>query len=288
MSQNQNFNIRPMTGEDLPRSLALSVAEGWNQTEKDWRLLLEGPGNICIVAEKDGNVAGTATALVHSEKVAWIGMVIVDKALRGQGAGKALMTHLINKLNHVPCIKLDATPAGQPLYESLGFIPEYRLFRMTKTSAGTINLVPRDIHPENITPEVAEEIITMDKGIFGVNRSYLLKKLLADYPDKAFYLRTGDRPAGYILGREGSRFSYIGPLCADSLETARALISMSFRSLVNKHIALDVPEDKEKFIHWLESDSFVKQRHFVRMYLAKNPYPGNPKSQYLISGPEYG
>jgi ribosomal protein S18 acetylase RimI-like enzyme len=277
-----------MTASDLGQAQTLSDAEGWNQTEKDWKLLLEGPGNMCIVAEKDGKVAGTATALVHAGKIAWIGMVIVDKALRGQGAGRSLMTHLIKRLDRIESIRLDATPAGQPLYESLGFIPEYRIFRMTSASVDTLKDVPAGASPENITPGVAEEIFIMDEGIFGANRSYLLKKMLADYPGKALYLSSGGRPSGYILGREGSRYSFIGPLCADSLETARTLISWSFRSLVNKPITLDVPEAKEAFIHWLESAGFVKQRYFVRMYLAKNPYPGNLKLQYLIGGPEYG
>jgi len=288
MTSTDIFKIRPMTGYDLPHALALSGAERWNQTEKDWRLLLEGPGNTCIVAEKDRRVAGTATALVHSGKVAWIGMVIVDKALRGQGAGKTLMTHLIKRLDHIESIKLDATPAGQPLYESLGFIPEYRIFRMTSTSVGILKDVPAGTGPEKITLKVAAEIFKMDEQIFGADRSYLLGKLLDDYPEKAFFIKSDGRPEGYIFGRDGCRFNYAGPLCAGSFESARALLSKSLVYLANKPIVLDVPEDKEKLINWLESAGFTKQRFFVRMYLAKNPFPGNINSQYLISGPEYG
>jgi hypothetical protein len=95
-------------------------------------------------------------------------------------------------------------------------------------------------------------------------------------------------PAGYISGRDGSRFNYVGPLGAGNFESARSLISISLRSLIKKPVALDVPEDKEDLISWLESAGFTKQRHFIRMYLKVNPYPGIPESQYLISGPEYG
>ena len=52
-------------------------------------------------------------------------------------------------------------------------------------------------------------------------------------------------------------------------------------------VGLDVPEDREDLIKWLESVGFVKQRHFVRMYLNDNPFPGT-RNQYLISGPEFG
>ena len=83
-----------MRADDLDQALGLSLNEGWNQTMKDWKLLFENPENVCIVAEKDNRVAGTATALNHENKIAWIGMVLVDKSLRGQGAGKMLLeTH---------------------------------------------------------------------------------------------------------------------------------------------------------------------------------------------------
>jgi predicted GNAT family N-acyltransferase len=288
MANHQSYTIRLMTVDDLSQALALSVAEGWNQTEKDWRLLLENHDNICIVAVKDKKVAGTATALVHSGKIAWIGMVIVDKALRGQGLGKMLMTQIMEKLKHIESIKLDATPAGQSLYKSLGFIDEYIIFRMTIPSLNPFKFAAGEDVAERITGKITREIFTYDEKIFGADRRYLLGKLIEDFPEKAFFVRTGSVLRGYILGREGSRFDYIGPLCAESFETARSLISKSLRSLIGKPVALDVLEAKVEFIKWLESAGFVKQRHFIRMYLGKNPYPGIPDLQYLISGPEYG
>lgn len=285
-----------MKPDDLSQALALSVAEGWNQTEKDWRLLLENPDNICIVAEKDNKVAGTATALVHSGKIAWIGMVIVDKSLRGLGAGKLLMTQIIGKLKHIESVKLDATPAGHPLYENLGFIDEYRIFRMTNQSPGPFEHSYDEDFPVRIdgikteknSGKIVEEILDYDEKIFGAGRRYLLRKLIEDFPGKALIARSGGSPKGYVLGRDGTRFDYIGPLCADPFETARSLISESLKSLMGKPVALDVPEGQEEFIKWLESAGFIKQRHFIRMYLNKNPYPGIPESHYLISGPEYG
>ena len=80
-----------MRPDDLEQAFGLSLIEGWNQTMNDWRILFDNPVNVCIVAEKDKRVAGTATALNHENKVAWIGMVLVDKSLRGQGAGKMLL-----------------------------------------------------------------------------------------------------------------------------------------------------------------------------------------------------
>ena len=45
------FTVRAMQLSDIESAMKLSTAEGWNQTEKDWKLLLDHPGNICILAE---------------------------------------------------------------------------------------------------------------------------------------------------------------------------------------------------------------------------------------------
>jgi len=289
MSDNPTFKIRPMIADDLDQAISLSKAEGWNQTEKDWRLLFENPGNTCIVAENINKIAGTATAFNHSDKVAWIGMVLVDKSLRGQGAGKMLLTYIIDKLKHVESIKLDATPAGQPLYQNLGFIEEHKIFRMTTDSMNNF-LFNKNLYNEPVNLDQAgfSEVLKLDRTIFGTDRSYLLRALFQNWPGKAFCLERNSTPEGYIFGRDGARFNYIGPVNAISSESARALVAKVLISLNNQPVALDILEDKEDLIAWLESIGFVKQRHFVRMYLNSNPYPGLAKHQYLISGPEFG
>lgn len=277
-----------MNPDDLDQALGLSMTEGWNQTMKDWKLLLDNPDNVCIVAEKDNRVAGTATALNHKNRIAWIGMVLVDKSLRGQGAGKMLLEYIIDKLKHAESVKLDATPAGEPLYRKLGFVAEYNLFRMTCDRMAYEGKKISSTGLYKITMEDISQITDMDQAIFGADRSYLLSNLLNNYPEKAFLYRTTKKIEGYVFGRDGARFNYVGPVCALSVDSARLLISNAIEHLNNQTIAIDVPEDKEDLISWLGSIGFIKQRHFVRMFLTNNPHPGLIKSQYLISGPEFG
>ena len=288
MSNILSFSIRPMKPGDLGEAFELSSNEGWNQTEKDWRLLLENPVNTCLVAEYGNRVAGTATAINHSDKVAWIGMVLVNKALRGQGAGKLLLQNIIERLEPVESIKLDATPAGEPLYKSLGFVTEYSIIRMTNSSLKFDNSDETLDRLVQITWKNLHEVIEMDRFIFGADRSYLLNTLFKNYPEKAFLLRQENKYPGYILGRDGTRFNYVGPVNATSTGSAMILLKQVFKSLINKPVALDILQDKEELVMWLESVGFVKQRYFSRMYLKKNPYPGIVKNQYIISGPEFG
>jgi GNAT superfamily N-acetyltransferase len=277
-----------MITNDLNQAFGLSNSEGWNQTEKDWKLLLENTLNICIVAEYNNKVIGTATALNHSNKVAWIGMVLVDKSFRGRGVGKMLLTNIISDLKNVDSIKLDATPAGLPLYQKLGFIDEYKIYRMINPLLQSFKKQAFNCEPLNIDPENFSDVLKLDKRIFGTDRTYLLQTLLRNYPGKAYLIKRNKKLDGYMFGRDGVRFNYIGPVFALSQDSARILISKALGSLDNKPVAMDILQDKEELFKWLEMLGFVKQRHFIRMRLKSNSYCGLIKYQYLISGPEFG
>ena len=288
MPGNKPFKIRLMTNHDLDQAMSLSMAEGWNQTENDWKLLLDNSLNICIVAECKNQIIGTATSLNFLNKVAWIGMVLVDKDLRGQGIGKMLLTGIIKKLKVIESIKLDATPAGQPLYQKLGFKEEHVILRMTKTSSNISLINESKGKTKLIGRQSLPEVLKLDNKISGYDRTYLLQTVFQNYPEKAFLIKRSNNLDGYIFGRDGNLSNYIGPAYARSINSAKVLISKALSSIDNKPVAIDVLQDKKDLIEWLESIGFVKQRQFMRMYQKSNPYTGIVKNQYLISGPEFG
>lgn len=283
-----NFLVRPMLLTDLKPAMDLAKIEGWNQTVKDWMILVDNPLNTCLVAEYNSKIIGTATVINYSDLAGWIGMVLVDKDFRRQGVGRTLVTKILDKVHGFKSVKLDATPAGQPVYQKLGFIEERVLYRMTSTPFKSIDKMGYNPEPEAIQPNEFDEIIKFDKDIFGVERTDLLKNSLRNYPLKAFRIKRDGKISGYILGRDGIRYNYMGPVFAFTTSDAEALISSALKSLTGKDVALDVPEDKKELIEWLESIGFVIQRQFTRMYLNQNPFPGRIENQYLIIGPEYG
>ena len=274
--------------KDIKAAIDLSTTEGWNQTEKDWRLLLDNPLNTCLVAESEKKIFGTATAINYSNLAGWIGMVLVGKEFRRQGIGRLLVENIIEKLNSFKSIKLDATPAGQPVYQKLGFVEESTIYRMTNYSFTRIDKERNDSTIEPVKNIDLKEIFELDRSIFGTDRTYLLNTIIHNYPGKAFQLKRNGKISGFILGRDGLRFNYIGSVFAHTTTDAEALISKVLESLSDQPVALDVHEDKKELIEWLESIGFIRQRQFVRMYLKNNPYPGKVENQFLIIGPEFG
>ena len=283
------FILRPMELSDIGSTMKLSNAEGWNQTEKDWRLFMENDSNICMVAESGNKVAGTTTAINYSNHVAWIGMVLVDQEHRGRGISTSLLTHVLKKLEHCKSIKLDATPAGQKVYQQLDFREEYLIARMTNPSMKDLSFFNNGSHlPELIHNNDHPQIIALDENSFGANRSQLIGSLLNEFPGKAWMLKQNNTVTGFALGRDGSRYHHIGPVVASGGEDAKALLSAALKKLIGQPVVVDVPEDKQELISWLTSIGFIKQRHFTRMFKKENPFPGVVDKQYLICGPEFG
>jgi ribosomal protein S18 acetylase RimI-like enzyme len=288
MPDNTVVNIRPMQLNDVAYSLLLSEAEGWNQTEKDWNRLASDPQNICLVAENRNSIIGTATAMNYANDIAWIGMVLVARDYRGRGISKILLSHLLSHLGSCRSVKLDATPAGQPVYEKFGFTGEYLIYRMT-------NLCLENFQPEkadNLALPVQlsdiPEITALDHKLFGAERLSLIASLIRDSPEKAWSMKQNGRITGFALGRQGRKYHQIGPVFAPSFNDARELISTALSGLHQQAVVIDVLSDKEELIRWLNSLGFSSQRHFIRMYLRTNPLPGIPGSQFLICGPEFG
>lgn len=279
--------LRPMTVDDISGGMRLSIEEGWNQTEDDWRFLIETKENICIVAEHEGKIIGTTTISNYENNVAWIGMVLVDKEFRCQGVSKLLLKNILKHADKFKSIKLDATPAGQKVYEKFGFKEEYRITRMVATAVKNISGENDDEIFELKETDV-EEIIALDKKVFGADRRNLISSLINNPAGKAYALKYNNLVIGFILGRRGSKYEQIGPLVANSFQDAKRLIVESIRQIENKSIVVDILNDKQELISFLENVGFVKQREFIRMYKKGNDFKGRTEFYHLICGPEFG
>ena len=142
-----SLTLRPMTRADIDAATALSREQAWPHREEDWALFLEaGEG---IVAERDGRIIGTVMAWRYGEDFATLGMVIVANAAQGLGVGRKLMEAMLDRLQG-RAVVLNATAAGLPLYENLGFVETDTTHQHQATAAS--------IPPANVTR--AEEVRT--------------------------------------------------------------------------------------------------------------------------------
>lgn len=280
--------IRKMYPEDLEDAMQLKDAEGWNQTWDDWELLLSGNPDQCLVAVLEGKVRATVTAITYENQLAWIGMMLVDKSIRGQGIGKLLMRSIINELGFCTAVKLDATPAGLPVYLKLGFIPEATIYRMTGVMDKKVKIENPHPNIRRIKSQDLSKILEYDSRIFGVSREGLFRDLIKRSTQSCCLFENDNSLQGFILGRPGTRYFQLGPLSADSTLVAIQLLELSLSQMRESSVVVDVFQEQVELVTWLQGQGFIIQRELTRMSYGQPSLSENISQQFLICGPELG
>lgn len=281
------ITFRTMTQADIPRGMELCRAAQWNQRPSDWERILQLSPQGCRVALFDERVIGTVTTIQYEDRFAWIGMMLVAPEMRGQGIGRELMEQVLALLPDLPSIRLDASPAGYPLYRKLGFEDEYTINRMELTARHQEALLGKTA-ARPMQPEDFPAIFAWDRQVFGANRSYLLEWLFTDALEYAWVSAEQGEITGYIFGRHGFVFEHLGPIVARDQRIAQELVAVALQQQTHKPFVIDAWQELTAWRTWLEAVGFREQRPLTRMFYRANPFPGLPQNQFGILGPEFG
>ena len=277
--------IEELHEADLDDAVALSTGEGWNQTDADWRRLLRlGPGG-CFAARVDGRLLGTVTTTIYDRALAWIGMMIVHPGARRQGIGAALMTRALEHLDAagVSCVKLDATPAGLPLYRRLGFEEEALFERWMGTATPTGATTPAfDQHT------VLDRVHSLDRATFGADRSLLLAMLEAEALAAHVVRESAPNVEGYALARAGRIATYLGPIVSTDRALAERLFDALRTRFAGRQICIDVNTEGLLDSARLAECGLVATRPLMRMRRGGMAAAGTPATLCASAGPEYG
>ena len=277
------IHIRVMKIEDRELGLRLSRQARWNQTEADWLRFMHFEPDGCFVAELDGYAVGTTTTCVLGS-VAWIAMVLVDVNARGRGIGTRLLRHALDYLEdrRVLTIRLDATPAGRPVYEKLGFMPEYELARYE----GMASQYPASQIVTELAPGAHPDIVEFDKKETGTDRGKMLVRLFGEFPQGLRIVRRQGTVEGYVIIRPGANAIQVGP-CVAATDAGPPLLSDAFTRCRGKMVFMDVPKGNVDAVRFVEAAGLSIQRSFTRMYRGKR-IDDNITALWASSGPEKG
>ena len=284
---NARLRLRLLTREDLPFADSVRELAGWNQTLADWERFLAAEPDGCFLAEWNGGPAGTATTIIYSQALAWIGMVLVHPDFRRLGIGRALLERCIEHLRsrEVRCIKLDATPLGKKVYDGLGFVEEWTLTRWERAVANS----PKLERASSIRDcQDANAIESLDVEAFGTSRRKVLEPLLKQARCALVSETECGRIEGYGLLREGSAACYLGPIVAESTHIATQLVNALLPAAEGSTVYWDIPDQNGAAVELAKEHGFMPQRTLTRMYLGENATPGDPQRQFAIAGPEIG
>lgn len=285
----QTFSINPMTDNDLPGANQLRRLVGWNQTTQDWKRLLRLAPGGCFVAIRDGLTVGSVTAIAYGQALGWIGMMLVHPAHRRNGIATQLMHRAIQSLHEqqVNTIKLDATPAGLPLYQRLGFISEWSLTRFQLPPRRTIVNSRSPSETRKLTRSDWIMIDRMDSEAIGASRGQLLRGMAKDSVRAAGWPAAGPLQ-GWGLLRRGANADYLGPVMSRSMEGANFLVATLLPTISKCSVFWDVPDLNQAAQATAQQLGFAPVRPLTRMRLGPALATGGPQAQFAIADPAVG
>jgi GNAT superfamily N-acetyltransferase len=273
MTEVGSDKLRRLRAEDIPAAAQLSAQAGWNQTEEDWRTLLELSPEGCLAIEVDGHLAATTSLLCYGRRLAWIGMVLTKAEYQRRGFARRLMAHALENADTmgIATIKLDATDQGQPLYESLGFRSEQDIERWSR-SGGNGQLPPSPASLE-------EPWRDLDSLVFGTDRSQLLERLARLNPPRSI-------SQSYLFTRPGRTTAYLGPCVSEDPRPAQHLIEECVRD-ARCAWSWDLFPRNQHAVALARALGFSPKRHLVRMARGKE-LREKENAIYAIAGFELG
>jgi GNAT superfamily N-acetyltransferase len=272
------ITLRPIARDDLPFVYHLKGQAGWNQTEADLRRFLRLQADGCFVAAWEDRPAGTVAVFLF-DSVAWVAMLLVEASLRGRGLGRTLMEHALQFAEErgARTVRLDATLLGQPLYERLGFVPDYELARFGGE--------PRPLEAtRELSHVTVKQVAALDLAATCTPRQRLLESFWDEQPGWGV---VGDQRAlGYYAARPGSLATQIGP-CIGDATTGPILLSDAFRRYAGQPVVVDIPTINQPACQVAQAAGLTPQRRLLRMTLGDRV---NERTEMLwaSSGPEKG
>lgn len=225
-------NLRAMTPQDLDDCVALTQEVKWPHRLADWQQMLQlGEG---VVAEQQGQVAGTLLFWRWGTQRASLGVIIVAGALRGQGIGKMLLRHALQQLDGWQ-LHLHATAAGAPLYRKMGFVAAGEVIQYQ-----TPALIPPPVSGpvQDAQPGDLPALAQLDEQANGFQRLNLLQQLWRSGA-RITLLRQQGEPLGFAVTRRFGHGYVIGPVIAPDNAGAQQLIADAMQPLAGAFVRID-------------------------------------------------
>ncbi|HKT62509.1 MAG TPA: GNAT family N-acetyltransferase [Burkholderia sp.] len=250
------LHYRRFTAADVPAAHALSMALRWPFRAQDWQFSADT--SIAFAAEEHGVVIGTAMCWKYGADRAAIGHVIVSSEHQGRGIGRALMEALLEELG--PRITfLHATPAGQPLYEKLGFnvcgsLDQYQ----GNVGRPAAVALPDGERLRAGTRDDLGRFVELDTRASGLERDALLTALLTR--GESVVLERDGEVAGFSVLRRFGRGYVIGPVVAPRSSgdvQAKALVAHWLHGRENEFVRIDVPSGTS-LPDWLDAQGLKR------------------------------
>ena len=264
------YQIRAMTRTEVDTAIEWAAAEGWNPGQNDAACFYAADPDGFLAGLLDDELVATISVVKYGASFGFLGLYIVEPAHRGCGYGMRLWNAGLAHLGQ-RTIGLDGVVAQQDNYRRSGFKLAYRNIRYRGTK-GAPATADRRVVPLSSIP--FEAVNAYDQSVFPADRSIFLADWIRQPRSTAIGILRNGELAGYAVIRAARDGFKVGPLFADDLECAQALLdALVDRLPVDSAFYLDVPDVNRSAIALAERHRMTMVFETARMYAGPNPDP---------------
>jgi GNAT superfamily N-acetyltransferase len=275
--------LRDIAPADAASCAGLARAVGWPHRAEDWEMAIGlGHGVVATLGEE---VVATALWWPYGAYHATLGMIIVSPEHQGAGLGRRLMQALLSQTEGRSLL-LNATVAGQPLYEKLGFV----LCGAIRQYQGQAGAVAGPVLAEGTTlrPATLADLPVLDKldeAATGLPRGPLLRAVLSE--GEGTVLMRGGEAAGFSMMRRFGRGLVIGPVVATDLADAQGLLAHGLQARQGQFVRVDI-EDGSPLVGLLTRAGLKPVDRVNSMVRGTLPTPTGSLRRYTLASQALG
>ncbi|WP_394827724.1 GNAT family N-acetyltransferase [Pendulispora albinea] len=212
------------------------AAEGWNPGVHDAKCFFAADPQGVFIGEVSGEPVSMISCVAHDASFGFAGLYIVKRDFRGRGYGYQTWKSGIEYLG-ARTIGLDGVLEQQQNYERSGFVFAYNHLRFRGEGGGS---APAGLVPLGSIP--FEDVLAFDTARAPSPRPRFLRGWL-DLPESVGLASTRNgKLSGFGMLRRCVEGYKIGPLLADDVAAAEALLRGLLAQFPGQPIFLDAPD----------------------------------------------
>lgn len=273
MNLPKGYDIGPMHPEEVAVLRSWAASEGWNPGLHDLQIVWDLAPESFLALRHGDDLVGGGSILNYSGQFGFMGLFIMRVDHRGQGLGQVLWhwrrDTLLDRLEPGASIAMDGVFDMVPFYKKGGFEPAYQVFRYEGLAHGTAS---PDVFP--VGSEDVDSVIAYDRSVSHVPRSDFLRQWLFQPGGFAVACKSGDGVAGFGAARPCDAGFKIGPLFAETPDTAQKIAATLMAKFEGQQVQIDVPEPNQSGLALVRDLNLKEIFGCTRLYLgAALPLP---------------
>ena len=264
-----DYQIRPLTEDELRHAIDWAGREGWNPGLRDAACFRTTDPDGFLGGFLDGEMIASVSAVNYDDAFSFLGFYIVRPEFRGSGHGLEIANHAMAHCTGRN-MGLDGVVEQQDNYRKSGFSFAYNNYRFSGTVSGILSkLSDTGLEVQPITG-FSDALRDYDGDLFPAPRDAFLHGWLSAPGHMSRAQVQGGRISGYATLRPCLTGFKVGPLFADDVTIAKALLCSLLSDLPTKNaeatVCIDMPQPNAAAFHLADKLGLQKAFETARMY----------------------